>query len=205
VLEVVTGAEHAAEHLEETGGELRFQGAAGLRTIGRAGVMVLSSALPREWERDAASAAGSTWDAGSALAGMADGGLPMGVFGLWAARITLLGTLLLAGSSFLAARRAATRDERVMAVAQMTGYGLTAAGLATAGPGLVTAGVATAEIPPLGLALCAAGSAIIVASYAYRYRSALVRAVRAPVDAVEDVASAARSTVRAALDAVNPF
>ena len=87
----------------------------------------------------------------------------------------------------------------------MTGYGLTAAGLATAGPSLVTAGVATAEIPPLGLALCAAGSAIIVASYAYRYRSALGRAVRAPVEAVEGVASAARSTVHAALEAVNPF
>lgn len=205
VLEAVTGAEHVAGHLEETGGELSFQGAAGLKTIGRAGVMVLSSVLPRQWERDAASAAGSAWDAESALAGMADGGLAMGVFGLWAARITLLGTLLFAGSSFLAARRAATRDERVVAVAQMTGYGLTAAGLATAGPSLVTAGVASAEIPPLGLALCAAGSGIIVASYAYRYRSAFGRAVRAPLHAVEGVASAARSTARAALDAVNPF
>jgi cell wall-associated NlpC family hydrolase len=204
-LEVITGAEHVAGHLEETGGEVSFQGAAGLKTIGRAGVMLLSSVLPRQWERDAAAAAGSAWDAGSALAGIADGGLPLGVFGLWAARITLLGTLLLAGSSFLAARRAATRDERVVALAQMTGYGLTAAGLATAGPSLVTAGVATAEIPPVGLALCAAGSAIIVASYAYRYRSALGRAVRAPVAAVEGVASAARNTARAALDAVNPF
>ena len=205
VLEVVTGAEHVAGHLEETGGELNFQGAAGLKTIGRAGVMVLSSVLPRQWERDVAGAAGSTWDTGSAIAGMADGGLAMGVFGLWAARITLLGTLLFAGSSFLAARRAATRDQRIVAVAEMTGYGLTAAGLATAGPSLVTAGVATAEIPPLGLALCAAGSGIIVASYAYRYRSTLGRAVRAPIDAVAGVASAARSTARAALDAVNPF
>ena len=204
-LEVITGAEHVAGHFEETGGELSFQGAAGLKTVGRAGVMVLSSVLPRQWERDAAAAAGSAWDAGSAVGGIADGGLPMGVFGLWAARITLLGTLLFAGSSFLAARRAATRDERIVAFAQMTGYGLTAAGLATAGPSLVTAGVATAEIPPLGLALCAAGSAIIVASYAYRYRSALGRAIRAPVDAAEGVASAARNTARAALDAVNPF
>ena len=93
----------------------------------------------------------------------------------------------------------------MVAVAQMTGYGLTAAGIATAGPGLVTAGVAIAEIPPLGLALCAAGSAIIVVSYAYRYRSALGRAIRAPVDAVEGVASAARSKAHAALGAVNPF
>ena len=204
-LEVASGAEHLAGHLEETGGEASFQGAAGLRTIGRAGVMLLATVLPREWERDLASAGGSAWDAGSALAGMADGGPPMGMFGLWAARITLLGTLLFAGSSFLAARRAATRDERVIAVAQMTGYGLTAAGIATAGPGLVTAGVATAEIPPLGLALCAAGSTIIVVSYAYRYRSALGRGIRAPVDAVEAVASAARSKAHAALGAVNPF
>ena len=204
-LEVASGAEHMAGHLEETGGEVSFQGAAGLRTIGRAGVMLLSSVLPREWERDLAAAGGSAWDAGSALAGIADGGLPMGTYGLWASRITLLGTLLFAASSFLAARRASTRDERVFAVAQMTGYGLTAAGIATAGPGLVTAGLATAEIPPLGLALCAAGSGMIVASYAYRYRSAFARAIRAPVDAVEAVASAARSKVHAALDVVNPF
>jgi len=55
----------------------------------------------------------------------------------------------------------------------------------------VTAGVASAEIPPLGLALCAAGSGLLVASYAYRYRSAL--------------GHAATSTVRAAFDAINPF
>jgi hypothetical protein len=62
----------------------------------------------------------------------------------------------------------------------------------------LTAGAATAEIPPLGLALCAAGSGILVLSYAYRYRSAIRRGV-------DTVASAARGTLHAALDLANPF
>ncbi|HSD01969.1 MAG TPA: hypothetical protein VLB81_06360, partial [Gaiellales bacterium] len=83
-------------------------------------------------------------------------------------------------------------------VAQGVGYGLNAAGLATAGSGLLTAGAATAEVPPIGLALCAAGSAVLVASYAYRYRSAIR-------GGAEAVGNAARSTLHAAFDAVNPF
>ena len=64
-IEVITaGAQNVAGHFEETGGEVTFQGAAGLKTFGRAGVMALSAFLPRHWERDAASAAGSAWDAG---------------------------------------------------------------------------------------------------------------------------------------------
>jgi len=83
-------------------------------------------------------------------------------------------------------------------MAQGAGYGLTAAGLATAGTGLLMLGAATAEIPPLGMALCAAGSAILVVSYAYKYRSAIA-------GAVDRVRNAAGSTLHAAFDAVNPF
>jgi len=198
VTELVTGAQHVGEHLEETGGRIAFQGAAGLKTGLRAGVLVLANVLPREWERDLSAAAGSTWDAAEAVAGVAEGGMPLGLFGLWAARFTLAGTLILAGFSFLAARRARTRDEFVFAMAQGAGYGLTAAGLATAGTELVMLGAATAEIPPLGMALCAAGSAILVVSYAYKYRSAIA-------GAVDRVRNAAGSTLHAAFDAVNPF
>jgi cell wall-associated NlpC family hydrolase len=205
IAEVATGAQNVASHLEETGGEVTFQGAAGLKTAGRAGLMVLSTVLPRQWERDVTAAAGSSWDTATALSGVVEGGLPMGIFGLWAARITLLGTVLFAGSSLLAARRAERRDERVFAVTQAAGYGLTAAGLATAGGSLVTAGAATAEIPPLGLALCAAGSGLLVASYAYRYRSVLKRAVRAPIAAAGAAVHGARETAGAVLDAINPF
>jgi hypothetical protein len=200
--ELVTGAQHAAQHLEETGGKVGFQGAAGLRTAGRAGLLVASSLLPRAWERDLSSAAGSAWDAASALAGISEGGLPLGLFGLWAARFTLAGTLIFAGSSLFAARRAARRDDRVVALVQAAGYGLNAAGIAAAGSGLLTAGAATAEIPPVGLALCAAGSALLVGSYAYRYRSAIRGGA---VRVAGAVASAARTTVHAALDAVNPL
>jgi len=198
VTELMAGAQHVGEHLEETGGKIAFQGAAGLKTGFRAGVLVLANVLPREWERDVSAAAGSTWDAAEAVAGVAEGGMPLGLFGLWAARFTLAGTLLFAGSSFLAARRARTRDEFVFAMAQGAGYGLTAAGLATAGTELLMLGTATAEIPPLGMALCAAGSAILVVSYAYKYRSTIA-------GAVDRVRNAAGSTLHAAFDAVNPF
>ena len=176
-----------------------------LKTFGRGGLMVLSAFLPREWERYAASAAGSTWDAGSALAGIADGGLPMGIFGLWAARITLVGTLIYAGASFLAALRATRRDDRIFSTMQALGYGMTAAGISTAGGGLLTAGVATAEIPPLGLALCAIGAGLLVASYVFRDRSALGRVVRAPVRVARTVVHGARDAAGAVLDAINPF
>jgi cell wall-associated NlpC family hydrolase len=197
-LEVITGAEHVADHLEATGGEVGFQGAAGLKTGLRAGLLVFASVLPREWERDLSAAAGSTWDAAEATAGAIDGGIPLGPFGIWAARFTLAGSLIFAASSFLAARRATRREDWAFHVAQGVGYGLNAAGIATAGSGLLAAGAATAEIPPLGLALCAAGSAVLVASYAYKYRSAIG-------GAVETAGNAARSTLHAAFDAVNPF
>jgi hypothetical protein len=198
VTELVTGAEHVADHLEESGGRGGFQGAAGLKTVARGGILILSSALPEAWERDISAAAGSTWDAVEAAAGAAEGGMPLGLFGLWAARFTLAGTLLFAASSFLAARRARSRDEWIVAVTQGAGYGLNAAGLATAGSGLLTAGAASAEVPPVGLALLAAGSGLLVASYAYRYRSAIG-------SAADRVGAAARSTMRAAFDAVNPL
>jgi hypothetical protein len=198
VTELVTGAHHVAGHIEETGDEVGFQGAAGLKTGFRAGLLVFASALPREWERDLSAAAGSTWDAAEATAGAIDGGIPLGPFGIWAARFTLAGSLMFVVSSLMAARRATRREDWVFHVAQGVGYGLNAAGLATAGSGLLAAGAATAEIPPLGLALCAAGSAVLVASYAYRYRSAIR-------GGVEAVGNAARSTLHAAFDTVNPF
>jgi cell wall-associated NlpC family hydrolase len=198
VAELVTGAQHVAGHLENTGGEVGFEGVAGLKTGLRAGLLVFASALPRQWERDLSAAAGSTWDAAEATAGAIDGGIPLGAFGIWAARFTFAGSLIFAATSLLAAWRATRPEDRVFYVAQGVGYGLNAAGIATAGSGLVAAGAATAEIPPLGLALCAAGSAVLVTSYLYRYRSAIGRRVEA-------VGNAARSTLHAAFDAVNPF
>ncbi len=205
VANVAAGAQNVAGHLKETGDEVTFQGAAGLKTFGRAGLMALSALLPRQWERDATSAVGSTWDAASAVAGMADGGLPMGMVGLWAARITLVGTLFFAGASMWAAVRARRRDQRIFAATQAAGYTLTAIGIGTAGGSLMMAGAATAEIPPLGLALCAVGSGLIVASYAFRYRSDLGRAVRAPIRVARTVGHGARDAAGAVLDAVNPF
>jgi cell wall-associated NlpC family hydrolase len=198
VNELVTGAKHVADRLGETGDNAGFQGAAGLKTVFRGGLVVFASTLPEEWERDASSAVGSAWDAGEAAMAAAQGGMRLGGFGIWAARFTLAGTLLFAATSFLAARRARTREEWMFAVAQGAGYGLNAAGLATAGSGLLTAGVATAEIPPVGLGLLAAGSLVLVASYGYRYRSAIGGAVDA-------ARNAARGTLHAAFDAVNPF
>jgi hypothetical protein len=200
--ELVASAQHVARHLGEAGTEVGFQGAAGLRTGARAGLLVFAAALPEEWERDLSSAAGSTWDTVSAVAEMSDGGMPLSAFGLWAARFTLGGTLIFAGLSLAGALGARRRDDQVVAGLQAAGYTLNAAGIATAGSGLLTAGAATAEIPPLGLALCAAGSGLLVVSYAYRYRSSIAGAADRAAGAVT---SAARTTVHAALDAINPF
>jgi hypothetical protein len=184
---------------------------------------VLSSVLPRQWERDAASAAGSTWDAASAVSDLAAGGLRLGVFGVWTARITIVGSLVYMATSLVAVCRARDRAGRVFAATQAAGYGLTTAGLLTAGDGLIVMGAATAEIPPLGLALCAAGAGLLVASYCYRYRTQLGRALdlawrvqAAPVryglragaravHAIGGAAGAALDAGRSALDALNPF
>ena len=205
-LEVITGAEHVAGHFEETGGELSFQGAAGLKTIGRAGVMVLSSVLPRQWERDAAAAAGSAWDAGSAVGGIADGGLPMGVFGLWAARITLLGHAALrrlelpgrpAGGDEGRAHRRLRADDRLRPHRRRARHGRPEPRDGGRGDGRDPAARARAVCRRLG------------------HHRRLLRLPRTDPRsggpsglrsrAVEGVASAARSTVHAALDAVNPF
>ena len=95
--DVAAGAQNVAGHIEEASGEVTFQGAAGLKTFGRAGLMALSAFLPRAWERDAASAAGSAWDAGSAVAGIADV--------LEALTEQRVGTLLLAGDFHAAGAR----------------------------------------------------------------------------------------------------
>jgi hypothetical protein len=163
---------------------------------------VFAAVLPEEWERDLSSATGSTWDAASAVAEMSDGGMPLSAFGLWAARFTLAGTVIFAGWALAAAARARSRDERIVAGMQAAGYALNAGGVATAGAGLVTAGAATAEIPPVGLALCAAGSALLVGSYAFRYRASIARGARRVAGAVT---GAARTTVDAALDAIDRF
>jgi cell wall-associated NlpC family hydrolase len=200
--ELIASAQHVARHLGETGTEVGFQGAAGLRTVARAGLLVFAAVLPEEWERDLSSATGSTWDAASAVGEMSDGGMPLSAFGLWAARFTLAGTVIFAGWALAAAVRARSRDERIVAGMQAAGYALNAGGVATAGAGLVTAGAATAEIPPVGLALCAAGSALLVGSYAFRYRASIARGARRVAGAVT---GAARTTVDAALDAIDRF
>ena len=210
--QVVGAAERVADHLEQTGGRATFQGAAGLKTLGRAGLTLLSSVLPRQWERDAAAAAGSAWDGASAVSDFAAGGLPLETFGLWASRVTVIGSLICLGTSLMAVRRARDAETRVFAATQAAGYGLTAAGVLTAGDSLLGLGAASAEIPPVGLVLCAAGAGLLVASYGYRYRGALGRALdlarqapTAPARYGIRAAGAVLDAGRSAWDAVNPF
>ena len=196
----LAAAERIAGHVEN-GGRVVFQGEAGLRTVARVGLTGVAVVLPRRWQRDAAAAAGSAWDAASAAADLAAGGLMLGAAALWVARLSVIGAAAFCGLSVLAAVRSRSRAGIVFNAAQAAGYALTGAGIATAGTSLVTLGAATAEIPPLGLGLCAAGATILAASYCYRERGAIASAARSAAAAAGSALDAGRS----ALDALNPF
>jgi hypothetical protein len=185
----------------ENGGRVVFQGEAGLRTAARVGLTGIAVVLPQQWQRDAASAAGSAWDAASAAADLAAGGLALGAPALWVARLSVVGAAAFCGLSVLAAVRSRSRSSMVFNAAQAAGYAVTGAGIATAGTSLVTLGAASAEIPPLGLGLCAAGATILAASYCYRERGAIAAAAGRVADAAGSLADAGRS----ALSGLNPF
>ena len=130
--DVAAGAQNVAGHIEETGGEVTFQGAAGLKTFGRAGLMVLSGVSPARV--GARCRLGGGKRVGRGIGGRrhrrrrpADGHLRAVGRAHDAARHHALRR-----ASFLAALRATRRDDRIFATMQTPGYGMTAAGISTA-------------------------------------------------------------------------
>jgi len=146
-------------------------GFAAVRHLSRLGLNALTL-LPNRTLGAIGSVAGTAWDAVAVAVDLAAGGYREGFafsgFGLWAARLTLAGSLLAAAGGLFTAITARSRRDRIVGGLQLAGGGLQAAGLATAGTDLIVLGAAGMEVPPVGVALILAGTAITAGVAAYQ-------------------------------------
>ncbi|HEU0194342.1 MAG TPA: C40 family peptidase [Gaiellales bacterium] len=168
------------EHLSESdAGRNPLGGFAAIRHLSRLGLNALTL-LPNRTLGALGSVAGSTWDVVAAAVDLAAGGYREGFafsgFGLWAARLTLAGALLAAAGGLFTALTARTRRGRIVGGLELAGGGLQAAGLATAGTDLIVLGAAGMEVPPVGVALILAGTAITAGVAVYQAWPTLRRA-----------------------------
>jgi len=152
-------------------GRSPFGGFAAVRHLSRLGLNALTL-LPNRTLDAIGSVAGTAWDTAAVAADLAAGGYREGFafsgFGLWAARLTLAGSLLAAAGGLFTALTARSRRGRILGGLQLAGGGLQAAGLATAGTDLIVLGAAGMEVPPVGVALILAGTAITAGVAAYQ-------------------------------------
>jgi cell wall-associated NlpC family hydrolase len=215
--------EHALEQLGEHGRAAPLQAFAGLEHLSRFTLTGLSALLPGRTEQDAAGLIGSLWDGIAAardLATTAGRGLPVGGWGLWAARFSLVGGVI---STLVCASNASTAQRR----RDRIGYGLMAAGSAASSAGMLTAGgsllalgAETSVVPPVGLGLMAAGAGLCVAGYlvqhpewcraAWRAGGRVLdtawRVQTAPVRVAASAASTVVDGARSVISAIpNPF
>jgi cell wall-associated NlpC family hydrolase len=182
------------EQLSETGpGRGTLGGFAALRHLSRLGLNALTL-LPNRTLGAIGSVAGSAWDAAAVAVDLAAGayrdGFAFSGFGLWAARLTLAGALLAAAGGLATALTARSRRGRIVGGLMLAGGGLQAAGLATAGTDLIVLGAAGMEVPPVGVALILAGTAITAGVAAYQAWPTLRGAGRRTKDWLSDRASA---------------
>jgi hypothetical protein len=183
------------ERLSEGGpGRGPLGGFAAVRHLSRLGLNALTL-LPNRTLGAVGSVAGSAWDTASVALDVAAGayrdGFAFSGFGLWAARLTLAGALLAAAGGLATALTARTRRGRIVGGLVLAGGSLQAAGLATAGTDLIVLGAAGMEVPPVGVALILAGTAITAGVAAYQAWPTLRDAGRRARDWVSDRASAA--------------
>lgn len=183
------------ERLSEAApGRAPLGGFAALRHLSRLGLNALTL-LPNRTLGAVGSVAGSAWDAAAVALDVAGGayrdGFAFSGFGLWAARLTLAGSLLAAAGGLATALTARSRRGRVIGGLMLAGGGLQAAGLATAGTDLIVLGAAGMEVPPVGVALILAGTALTAGVAAYQAWPALRGAGRRARDWVSDRALAA--------------
>ena len=100
-------------------------------------------------------------------------------------------SLLAAAGGLFTALTARSRRGRILGGLQLAGGGLQAAGLATAGTDLIVLGAAGMEVPPVGVALILAGTALTAGVAAYQAWPTLRNAGGRAKDWVSDRASAA--------------
>ena len=152
-------------------GRSPFGGFAAVRHLSRLGLNALTL-VPNRTVAAIGNVAGTAWDTAAVAADLAAGGYREGFafsgFGLWAARLTLAGALLAAAGGLFTALTARSRRGRILGGLQLAGGGLQAAGLATAGTDLIVLGAAGMEVPPVGVALILAGTAITAGVAAYQ-------------------------------------
>lgn len=159
--------------------------------IGRGGLTVVSAFAPDRRIADLASFAGAVWDGTAAVAAIASRTPPqMGVLTRVAGGLGIAGGFLTALVGGVGLARATTTRGRVRSGAMM------ASGLLVAGGGMLAGGVLIAAVPPVGLALIAAGTAIYAGMIVYDHWDGIVAGARAAAGAVTGAARRAASAAR---------
>ncbi|MDX6519655.1 MAG: hypothetical protein QOF08_260 [Gaiellales bacterium] len=170
---VLRAGETVAEQLGVRGRAMPLQAVAGIRNLARFGLSGVGALLPDPDWRDASNLAGSAWDATSSaremMSAAGTSGVEISGVGLWAARFSLLGGALSTGMFAFQAYTARSTRDRVAYGLMAAGSAATTAGLLTGGGSLLALGAATTVIPPVGLALLAAGATLCVAGYLVRH------------------------------------
>jgi len=214
------GAEAISAQLAERSGRVTLQALAGVRNAARFSLTGLSLLLPDRWQ-DVPALAGAAWDTVSGTAEAVTlwgaGGAELSGFGLLAARFNVVGGALSTGLFGYQAVTARTRRDRLGYGLLAVGSGLATAGTLTAGAGLLPfVAVGAVAIPPVGLALIAAGATLCVAGYLVRHPAwcraavdaggrlldAAWRVETAPVRAAASVAGRTRDAASSVIDAI---
>jgi hypothetical protein len=212
--------EAVAAQLGERGRTMPLQAAAGIRNLSRFGLTGVGALLPDPDWRDGANLAGTAWDAAAGarelVAAVGTEGVEISGIGLWAARFSLVGGALSTGMFAVQAYSARRTRDRVGYGLMAAGSAATTVGLLTGGGSLLALGAATSVVPPVGLALIAAGATLCAVGYLVRHpewcRAALSaggraldvawRVQTAPIRVATSVASAASDGAKTVLDAI---
>jgi len=182
-------------------------GIAGVRHLSRFGLNLLTFA-PDRTVSNLATASGAVWDAAAGAGDAIEGGLSSGLatsgLGLLASRLTAAGGLLTVVTGGIMLVTGGSRRRRIVGGVQAAGGALQLAGFATAGTDLVVLGAAGMEVPPVGVALILAGTAITCGVALYQtwptLSAAAAAAVRSAARGARDVAARARDAAGAAWD-----
>ncbi len=212
--------EAVAAQLGERGRTMPLQAAAGIRNLSRFGLTGVGALLPDPDWRDGANLAGTAWDAAAGarelVAAVGTEGVEISGIGLWAARFSLVGGALSTGMFAVQAYSARRTRDRVGYGLMAAGSAATTVGLLTGGGSLLALGAATSVVPPVGLALIAAGATLCAVGYLVRHpewcRAALSaggpaldvawRVQTAPIRVGTSVASTVSDGAKTVLDAI---
>ena len=165
--------------------------------IGRGGLTVVSAFAPDRRIADLASFAGAVWDGTAAVAAIVSRAPPqMGVLARVAGGLGIAGGFLTALVGGVGLLRATTTRGRIRSGAML------ASGLLVGGGGMLAGGVLVAAVPPVGLALIVAGTAIYAGMIVYDHWDGITSGVRAAAGAIAGAARRVGSAARRAAGAV---